>query len=518
MSPAERQLWRAFPSGEWVDLRSGDREADDPVHGAQWGDEREVRAEIIAALLLGAVDPQPGKVAGIRLAGARIVGRLNLSDATIEPKLHLLNCYVPELVDLTDATTHGIRLRGCDLYRVRAARTTIDGLFELDGSTVRAGLRMDNAHVTGQFRLSVVELHAPKPRASASESPFEDVRQPYGTVDFEERGATQQEWALWAGGLVVDGGAFMRGLRTEGGLRLIGAKFHGGLYLQRAEIVGTGPYAITADFIECGAAELSKDFSAVGAIRMRGGRITGVLSFSKATLKPSTPDAPWVLHLSHMQVDELILRPASIEGAVNLGYSTIGVLLDGADSYPGGVRVNGLTYDSMRGDWTVAERIAWLSRDPEGYRPQPYEQVAAWYRRIGHEPDARRILLAKQRERRATLRGPGRGWGRLLDLMVGYGYRSWQAGVWAVLLLATGATVFNAVPPTQVDPSEVRHFHPLVYTLDLLAPVSVFEARAAWEPVGWTQWVAWTLIVSGWVLATALIAGVTRVLRPSPGS
>jgi hypothetical protein len=45
--------------------------------------------------------------------------------------------------------------------------------------------------------------------------------------------------------------------------------------------------------------------------------------------------------------------------------------------------------------------------------------------------------------------------------------------------------------------------------------VSVFELRGAWEPVGWTQWVANLLIASGWILATALIAGGTRVLRPS---
>ncbi|SDI57814.1 hypothetical protein SAMN05421505_1751, partial [Sinosporangium album] len=53
-----------------------------------------------------------------------------------------------------------------------------------------------------------------------------------------------------------------------------------------------------------------------------------------------------------------------------------------------------------------------------------------------------------------------------------------------------------------------------VYTLDLLVPVSVFEQRAAWDPAGWTRWLAWTLIASGWILATALIAGTARVLRP----
>lgn len=510
LNAAEKRLWKAYPSGAWIDLRAGSLEADDPAGGADWGREREVRAEVIAELLLGAAGPQPGQVPGVRLAGARIIGSLNVSDATVTAKLHLLNCYLPQDVDLTDATIRTVRLRGCDIRLVRAGRAIVEGLFDLDGSVVHHGVRLDNSHVKGQLRLSVAELHATPPGIPTA---VEDVRRPYEGLDFAEFGSVREEWALWAGGLTVDGAAFLRGLRATGGLRLIGAKFHGGLYMQRASITATGDYAIQADFMEAGAAELSTGFTAEGTIRMRGARITGVLSFNGATLK-----APGrVLHLSHMQVDEIIMRPAAIEGDVNFGYSRFGVLLDAPDAYPDAVQVNGTVYDTMRGGWTLPERVAWLSRDPDGYLPQPYEQLAAWYRRIGHEPDARRVLLAKQRERRATLRGPGRSWGRLLDLMVGYGYRSWQAAVWAVLLLAVGTTVFTKVPPAQVDPTEVRHFQPLVYSLDLLAPVSVFEVRGAYEPSGWTQWVAWTLVVSGWVLATALIAGVTRVLRPAPG-
>lgn len=44
--------------------------------------------------------------------------------------------------------------------------------------------------------------------------------------------------------------------------------------------------------------------------------------------------------------------------------------------------------------------------------------------------------------------------------------------------------------------------------------MSAFEQRGPWEPVRWTQWLANFLIASGWILATALIAGGTRVLRP----
>ncbi|SDI16045.1 hypothetical protein SAMN05421505_13630 [Sinosporangium album] len=510
MSPAERRVWDAYPSGTWVDLRAEDPDDNLPADGANWDADREIRAELIAALLTGAREPEPGKIPGVRLAGARIVGDLTLSDAEISDKLNLLTCYIPGAVHLTDASAKGIRLRGCDIHRIRAGRAHINGVFELDGTRVRAGIRLDNAHITGQFRMSRAHISAPPPYSQINERPFEDTGHPYTKADLAERGYDQHKWAVWAGGLTVDGGTFMRDLRAEGGLRLIGGTFVGGLYLQRSTITATGGLALLGDFLTARAAEFSAGFTSEGGIRLRGAHIGGVLSFDKAHLSAEGR----VLHLSHMQVDELILTTASTKGEITLGYSRIGVLLDHPTGYAGKVHLNGTTYDSLRGDWTVAQRLDWVSRDPDGYRPQPYEQLATWYRRIGHEPDARRVMLAKQREHRTTLRPTGRAWGRLLDAIVGYGYRPWQAALWAAVLLTTGTIVFGLEPPTQIDPDHRRTFNSFVYTLDLLVPVSVFEQRAAWDPAGWTRWLAWTLIASDWILATALIAGTARVLRP----
>ncbi|MBB5630742.1 pentapeptide repeat-containing protein [Sphaerisporangium krabiense] len=515
LTAAERRVWDAYPSGAWVDLRSGDPGADDPAKGASWGRARTVRAEVIAALMLGANPPEPGQVAGLRLAGAHVPGNLDLSDAALTTKLHLLNCHLPGIVSLTDTTAKGVRFRGCDIYRLRAARCTIDGMLELDDCTIRAGLRLDNAHITGQLRLARTVLHPPDPDGGASESYLENARRPFTDAEKRERGWDQNQWALWAGGLTVDGGAFCRDLRAQGGLRMIGARFNSGLYLQRAVIENEGGHAVYADHLQASSIEFSGGFTAVGTVRLRGARVGGVLSFDKAVL--SAPGSERCLHLSHMQVDELILRPTSMSGEVNLGYSRIGVLLDAAGSYPAAVRLNGFTVESLRGGMTLADRLSWLARDPEGYRPHPYEQLATWYRRIGHDQEARAVLLAKQRARRATLGVAGRTGGYVLDVAVGYGHRAWLAGVWFGLLLVAGTVVFTLYPPSQVGLDERRVFHAFPYTLDLLVPVSVFEQRAAWEPVGWTQWLANVLIASGWILATALIAGATRVLRPQAG-
>jgi hypothetical protein len=78
-----------------------------------------------------------------------------------------------------------------------------------------------------------------------------------------------------------------------------------------------------------------------------------------------------------------------------------------------------------------------------------------------------------------------------------------------------GRIVFTLVPPHQPrNPQDQPPFHAFSYALDLLMPIPLFGQREHWIPVDWTLWLSYALIASGWILATALIAGATRVLRP----
>jgi hypothetical protein len=65
-----------------------------------------------------------------------------------------------------------------------------------------------------------------------------------------------------------------------------------------------------------------------------------------------------------------------------------------------------------------------------------------------------------------------------------------------------------------VKPGEGAPFQSFVYTLDLLIPIGGLGQRTAWY---WTdsgpQWLAYVLIAAGWVLTTAVVAGVTRTLN-----
>jgi hypothetical protein len=55
-------------------------------------------------------------------------------------------------------------------------------------------------------------------------------------------------------------------------------------------------------------------------------------------------------------------------------------------------------------------------------------------------------------------------------------------------------------------------FNAFGYTLDLILPVVNLGQQSSWNPQGASQAVAYALVIGGWVLATALVAGITRVL------
>jgi hypothetical protein len=469
LSEPERRLWAAYPTGERVDVAAA---AD-----------RTVRAEVIARLLLGARAPKPGRVPAVRLRGARIAGRLDVSGGTVGCELRLERCELAEVPDFSNAQARQIRLNDCVLPGFDGGGLRTDGYLSLSGSFVNGQVKLVRARITGGFRMNGTKITNPG------------------------------DWGLFAGALTVEAGTYWRKAEIIGGARLTGARMGGGFFLYGATLHAPGKDALDGgNMLVEDAMECSRGFSAAGSIKLRGARVSGTLSFDQATVHAPGRRA---MQLSHMQVDELILALTAVTGEVTLVYSRVGVLLDGPRNWAAELRLNGLTYESLRGG-APADRLDWVNRDPRGFHAQPYEQLAAWYRGGGHEILARRAQLAKLRARRATQGWTARMWSRLLDVTVGYGYRPSRAALWFALLLAIGTAVFSAEHPHSIkQPDERPHFNAFAYTLDLLVPISAFGQRDAWDPAGWTQWLAYGLIGAGWLLASALIAGVTRVLRPN---
>ncbi|MFF4895076.1 oxidoreductase [Streptomyces sp. NPDC001068] len=515
LTSPERELWNAFPEGRAVDLRAdvpGEDRVDDRVaEGGRWGPQRTIRAAVITALMLGAHDGrQPGAVPCLRLAGARITGSVDLAGAQLAYALWLEECWFEDAVNLLGATTQTLVFKGCHVPGIEAGATRVEGNFDLARSIVESGapshfhhritaLSLTNARVTGGVILNKAELNAPG------------------------------GWALAAGGLIMEGGFFCRpGFVARGEVRLPGAQLPGGLYMNGARLEEPSPRGLALNLENSVASTvmLSDGFVANGTVSLRGARVSAGLSFAGAVLNgPPDGNGPSLTAALMQAVDFDLALAAPPAGTVDLQGAQVSYLHDGEHSWPGVVELDGFVYGSIKTAETgagreargrrntVAHRVAWIRRSP-GYNPQPYEQLASWYRKSGHDDEARRVLLAKQRHRRHTLPPAARAWGHLLDATVGYGYRPWLAGVWLLALTLLGTLSFGGHSPRPVQQGEGAPFQPLVYTLDLLIPIGGLGQRTAWYwPDGTLQWLAYLLIALGWVLTTALVAGVTRALQ-----
>lgn len=100
---------------------------------------------------------------------------------------------------------------------------------------------------------------------------------------------------------------------------------------------------------------------------------------------------------------------------------------------------------------------------------------------------------------------------------MGYGYLPWLAAFWLSLLLFAGNRVFEHAYPGEITaakkPEEIPEFHSVIYTLDLLLPIVNLGQESSYIPHGATARWSWGLILAGWLLTTAVVAGLTGVFK-----
>ena len=491
-SPAEEGVRQAMAAGALADLRDGDQRADDPRGGQMWGPRRTIRADVLAHLLTEvAADERPRS---LRLAGARIAGTLDLEAARLPCPVLLLGCWFEEPVNLAEASIPALRMPGCHLPGLRAAQLAVDGNLELnDGFTASGEVNLLGAHISGQLVCSGATL------------------------------ASRGRPAL-NGVLITVGQSMICNARFAafGEVRLRGAHILGDLDFSEANLVNPDGYALSAGRLAVDQdIFFTEGMTAAGDIRLVGARVGGNADFTGCTT-PGSGQA-FALILTELQAASLILRTHVAPEEADLTGAAVGRLADEPASWPRRLRLRGFTFGTLDEERTVGvrERLAWLGRDRDGYSPQPYEQLAAVYRREGREQDAREVAIARQRARRRTLSGPGslpwRLWSLLLDVVTGYGYRTWLAGLWLLGWWAAGTLVFAAAYPHYLIPAapDAPHpaFQPVIYALDVLLPVVDLNQQEFWIPQGLARWFAWASILAGWLLATAVAAAVTGAVK-----
>jgi hypothetical protein len=511
LTAAEAGMWQAFRNGSVYDLSSGDALVDDP-HGAHpWGPERTVRARIVCWLLLDGPPALAGRVSSLKLVGVQVVDALDLAGGTVVPYVEMRGCRFEREVLLPEARFSTVRLVDCSVPRLEAARVQTEGDLHLPRCRFRHGIRLTDAQIGTDLLLNQAIVHRDRSGRSIAGDGL-SVGQDLQAEMLESDGE------LSLRGATVGVSLSLRGARLSNpsarlALNAPQLSVERTLYMTPAGVTGVGG-PLLSGMTPVEGIRVQR-FECEGGIRLDDGRFGDALDFERARFTLTDEQE---LSLRRVQTPELRFlgeRPA--RGRVALSGARVVNLMDRADSWPGPGRLHmgGFCYENLvpRGPFPLAERLDWVAAATAEYNPEPYERLAAVLRSCGEDEDAREVLLAKQRRRRESLPLAPKLWGYLQDWTVAYGYRPGRAAVWMAVLWAAGSVAFAHAGHPPVKRGEHPAWDPALFALDLLLPVIELGQAGAWQLSGGWQWLAAAMVLLGWVLATTVAAGATRLLR-----
>lgn len=532
---AERRLWEAFPYGRTVEYRRGE----------------ELRAGVVAALALGAREAVPGRTAGVRISGAKILGELDLRHGAVDVPLTMIECAFTDAVRLEEAETRSLNLTGCRFTTLRATGAHIRGSLELNGASISDGgedaallqklivdtdLNADGLHCVGRLVLIGAKIGAV---LDLNRSKLEHPHQ----------------IALNLGGANIGRSMYFHHATVRGHVRMPGVTIGGVLSMSATTLTEpptTGALAnqsLSGETLStAGDAQFDRKFATAGQVDLSGANFGAKLLFKDARLR--SPDDQPALNLNGAAIrrglyigdgfkaDGVRLTGAQIGGHLDLykmaegsgrivlyhaKVATIrdGKVIDGevdggVDHWPAVVLLDGFSYDAFDPYLPASERIRLLRRQPV-YAAHPYEFMASYYRELGHDVAAREILIEKERVRHKNDRPASRLWSVISRIAVGYGYLPRRAAYIAFGIQAAATVFYAFATPTAIRPEDHVTYYPVLYTADLFVPIVHFGQTDAFQSHGFAAFVAFILPYLGWALGLAIVAGASRTLSKGGG-
>jgi hypothetical protein len=155
------------------------------------------------------------------------------------------------------------------------------------------------------------------------------------------------------------------------------------------------------------------------------------------------------------------------------------------------------------------------------YSADVYGNLEAFFKREGYSADADRAFIAgKRRERDKYFRSRDWfGWlgSWILDLLVGYGRRPWQAGVPCAILITLGCVLFSPKKMELQKPDDApRVYSRFWYSLGLFLPFVDLQADKVWKPKADQTFLRNYMrvhILLGWILIPLVLAALTGLIK-----
>lgn len=577
LSSAERKLFANVPRGHIVNC--GERRP--PDDNDQWTTDQRIRAACLAWLLTDHQAREHITHAGLNIMGAGIHEVLDLRHVFANYPLAFTKCAFRDNIILREARLVRLSLEGCRTKSIDAEGMRVDGSVYLRRQFESYGeVRLIGATIDGRFDCRDSKFNNPGKKALNAEE-ANISRSVYLNGEFAAHGEVILLGAKIGGQLDCIGGTFDRrngcalradaidiargaylkdGFNAVGEVRLLGAKIGKNFECTQGTFTNPKGYALNADRIHVGGSvHLRNNFTAQGTVRLVGATISGNLDCSGATFVKPNGNA---LHADSVRVNgslllgnglvlkgRVILTNAVVQGylqwycvhhpkqsTVKLLSARVGTLWDDCKSWPAKLWLHEFQYDRLENDAlniSVENRMKWLGLQygpaRDGFRAQPYEQLARTLRNAGYPHRASEVLIAKERDR---LTYGNMQWyqqlgHRLLGFTIGYGYRPWQALWFCLVFIAVGAVAFGKgrhlayVQPTSTGvlaskeaAENYPRFNALVYSLDEFLPLIKLHQAEYWTVTKgiWLRLYLWIHIIAGWTLSTLLAVGLSGLV------
>jgi hypothetical protein len=519
---------------------------------------------------------------GLNLRGATIGGDFECGDvqltipkgqalwgdaAKINGNLGFLNSKIDGEVSFKTATVggnlecFGTQFSNPDGYALIADGARIGGVVSLvDGFKADGEVRFPGATIGGNLQCSAAQLSNRK-----------------GEV-------------LAANGVKITGNVIFRnGFTAEGEVNVLGATIGGNLQCSGGvQFSNPGGYALCADGVKIDNVFLRDHVVALGEVRFPGATIGG--HFECDGVQLTNPGGIALLAEGAKIGRSVFLRNGfKADGKVTFASAEVGsyfqwqgisspqnsvldfrsanvaVLWDEKRSWPGILSLDGFVYFVYNriheaAPIDAANRLQWLRRQPRGaFLPQPYEQLASVLRNMGHEREARKVMIAKNEDQAEHTRWFSQEWWwyNVFGKLIGYGYQPWRAFLISAVMIVIGCALFHlgyergVILPSKesayaktidgqyqeakgkrVFSREYPTFNAFVYSLESFTPLLKLDQSANWAPNAnrgtpvhlWrfqslTTWGSllriylWFHIIAGWVLTSLWIGAVTGLVK-----
>jgi hypothetical protein len=419
LSPAEKKLIEGCKRGELTTLGNGTR-PNRPIKA------RNIRADLLRYLILGGCEQCRLHERGVQLAGAWIVGKLDLSFASAKGAVRLLRCAFAEPIVADQANFDRLVLNGSSLPGLNAEGAAIKGDVFLRELESTGEVSFSGAEIGGQLLCNGAELNGGEGKALNAQSATIRggvfLRNLKSTGEVSLSGAEiggqlsgngaelngGEGTALNAQNATIGGHVFFGKAKSTGEVSFVGAEIEGQLSAEEAELNGGEGTALNAQSAKIRGDVFLRNLKSAGEVSFAGAEIEGQLSAEEAELNGGKVKA---LNAQRMIVREgLFWRNIKLViGEVDLNTAHLGDLVDDEQSWDTvpSLSLVGLIYEDLAGPLDLPFRKRWLKNGAQfngQFHPQPYQQLAKFYRETGHRHEAREILIEKEREQRKAVR------------------------------------------------------------------------------------------------------------------